>query len=119
MCLTPRHHVPDSQELFTDIDSITDLVDNCDYVDITDTVNTIENSSLACIQWNVRGLVGKQLEISKFLHECGGHKKIDIVILSETWLNKSSLSRINIPGYKFVGTNRVSKKGGGVGFLLK
>ena len=118
MCLTSRHYVPDSQELFTENDSVTDLVDDCDYIDVSETVNTIEDSSLACIQWNVRGLVGKQLEISKFLHECGGSKKIDIVILSETWLNKNSLSRINIPGYKFVGNNRVSKKGGGVGFLL-
>ena len=68
MCLTPRHYVPDSQELLTDDNSVTDLVDDCDYIDVSETVNTIGDSSFACIQWNVRGLVGKQLEISKFLH---------------------------------------------------
>ena len=49
MCLTARHYVPDSQELFTDNDSVTDLVDDSDYIDVSETVNTIRDSSLACL----------------------------------------------------------------------
>ena len=37
----------------------------------------------------------------------------------ETWLTAENESRINIPGYVFVGTPHLHKKGGGVGFLIR
>ena len=47
-----------------------------------------------------------------------GKRKIDVVILSETWVTKSSEHRVKIPGFNFVGIHRQGKKGGGVGFLI-
>ena len=67
---------------------------------------------------NIRGLLGKQRELSKFLFDITGEQKIDIVILCETWLTKDSEQRVNVPGYTSYGRYRKHKKGGGVGFLI-
>ena len=46
------------------------------------------------------------------------NKKIDIYILSETWLNERNKDKINFPNYSYVGNHRMNKKGGGVGILV-
>ena len=118
MCLTTRQYVPDEKCESSNSDELFELVDKCEYVSVTETNDGIDHNSLACIQWNARGLISKQELLSKFLLECGGNKKIDLIILSETWLTRNNSNRVNIPGYTFVGNNRTSKKGGGVGFLI-
>ena len=45
-------------------------------------------------------------------------KKIDVIILCETWVTKDTRQLINVPGYQYVGIERQNKKGGGVGFLI-
>ena len=57
------------------------------------------------------------MELSKLINN-SNKKKIDVVILSETWVTPSSLTRINVPGYDFIGKQRTNKKGGGVGILI-
>ena len=42
-----------------------------------------------------------------------------MIALVETWLTKESLKGVNLPGFKFAGIQRGSKKGGGVGFLIR
>ena len=118
MCLTTRQYVPDEKSEPRNSDELFELVDTCEYVGVDETNTGIDSNSLACIQWNIRGLISKQCELSKFLLECGGTKKIDLVILSETWLTRNNSNKVNVPGYSFVGNNRTSKKGGGVGFLI-
>ena len=118
MCLTTRQYVPDEKCESNNSDELFELVDKCEYVSVTETKDGIDHNSLACIQWNARGLISKQELLSKFLLECDGNKKIDLIILSETWLTRNNSNRVNIPGYTFVGNNRTSKKGGGVGFLI-
>ena len=41
-----------------------------------------------------------------------------MVILSETWLNESNESTVDIPNYKYCGRTRTNKKGGVVDFLI-
>ena len=117
MCLSPR-----IEENLSDSENTLDLgypIDNCDYCDLEDTKKLqIDNSDLVCVQWNTRGLIGKQADLSNFLFDCMGKRKVDVLILSETWVSKSSENRVKIPGYHFVGTHRHGKKGGGVGFLV-
>ena len=117
MCLSTR-----IEECLIDSENTLDLGyphDNCDYCDISDTSDlNLTDSDLVCVQWNIRGILGKQGDVSNFLFDCMGKKKIDVVILVETWLTKSLEKKLNIPGYNFVGNHREGKKGGGVGFLI-
>ena len=71
MCLTARQYVPDEKCEPRNSDELFELVDNCEYVSVTETNTGIDSNSLTCIQWNVRGLISKQDELSKFLFECG------------------------------------------------
>ena len=119
MCLTPRLYIPNETNKINTLDCLSEYSDNCDYVSVEETKEGIEHSSLACIQWNVRGLISKQSDISKFLQICGGSKQIDLVIISESWLTKDNIKKVNIPGYSYVGNNRPSRRGGGVGFLIR
>ena len=117
MCLTPR-----IDENVSESGNTLDLrypVDNCNYCDIDETKNLqLDNSDLVCVQWNTRGLIGKQGELSNFLFNCMGEKKIDVLILSESWITKSSENRVKIPGYVFVRNHTQGEKGGRVGFLI-
>ena len=117
MCLSPR-----IEESLSDSENTLDLgypIDNCDYYDLEDTTKLlIDNSDLVCVQWNTRGLISKQAELSNFLFDCLGKRKVDVVIISETWVTKTSEKKVKIPGYHFVGAHRHGKRGGGVGFLI-
>ena len=44
-------------------------------------------------------------------------KKTDVILLSETWLNKSS-PKFSLPGYDSYNVHRTNKKGGGVSILI-
>ena len=94
-----------------------DLIDNCDYVDIAEkTIPT--NKQLSIIQFNIRGVLGKQSLLTNLLQDTNKHAKAQIIILQETWLKKGSEKRLKIPGYTFTGSHRKNKRGGGVGILV-
>ena len=96
-----------------------DLSDFCNYIEVADTKSLeIEDTDLTVLQLNIRGLLGKQKELSKLLFELIGKNKIDVIILCETWLTKESKKRVSMPGYTYHGHYRKHKKGGGVGFLI-
>ena len=49
-----------------------DLIDNCDYVDITEkSIHT--NKNLSILQLNVRGILGKQSQLIDCLRETSKH----------------------------------------------
>ena len=93
--------------------------DNCDYVNLDDTATLICNKKdLVVVQLNVRGLLSKQKELLNLVNNCTKNKKVDVIILCETWATKETKPLIDVPGYEFVGIERNQKKGGGVGFLI-
>ncbi|ESO09612.1 hypothetical protein HELRODRAFT_168624 [Helobdella robusta] len=65
---------------------------------------------------NVRSLL-KSDDIYDFLREL--NFEIDVLAISESWLNDSNENLININGYVFKGKHRRIKHGGGVGFYIK
>ena len=82
-----------------------DLIDNCDYVDIVEK-SIPSNKSFTILQLNIRGILGKQRELTNCLRETNKHSNAQIVLLQETWLKKGTESRVKIPGYTFVGSHR-------------
>ena len=44
---------------------------------------------------------------------------LGVIILIETWLKESKQDFVNIKGYKFIGQPRPTRKGGGVGVLIR
>ena len=64
-------------------------------------------------------MISKQSDISKLIQNCtNSEKKIDVVLLCETWVTNTTKNLIRIPGYNYVGLERSEKKGGGVGTLI-
>ena len=92
---------------------------SCEYISLEDVSQArIKNGDLVFMQLNVRGLLSKQLDLSRLVNSCIGNSKVDIVILCETWLNNNTEHLVNIPGYHYTGKVRTDKKGVGVGFLI-
>ena len=75
------------------------------------TTKTIDNLKLLTI--NTRGIKSKCMSLTTALHQHGTH----IAAITETQL--TSNENINIQGYKWIGKNRETGKGGGVGFLIR
>ena len=93
--------------------------DTCDYIEVEDAKDIIvDQYDLTILQMNIRGLISKQRDLSKLLFDIIGDRKIDIVILCETWLTKESEHRVLVPGYTYYGHHRKHKNSGGVGFLV-
>ncbi|ESN96789.1 hypothetical protein HELRODRAFT_163912 [Helobdella robusta] len=65
---------------------------------------------------NIRSLIHKADELFDYLNNfvC----TFDVVAITETWINDSTEDLICMNGFKFIGKNRLSKHGGGVGFYV-
>ena len=88
-----------------------DLIDNCDYIDIVEKPIPT-NKQLSILQFNIRGVLGKQSLLTNLLKDTNKHSKAQIILLQETWLKKGTEKRLKIPGYTFTGSYRKNKKGG-------
>ena len=71
--------------------------DKCDYVQPEEIIK-VNESDLVVLQLNIRGLSSKLAEFKRLLKNLADSKKSDIILLSETWLNKSN-PKISLPGY--------------------
>ena len=93
---------------------------NCEYIDPSNKkLPDVTDNDLSILHYNVRGLIGKQHNLSRLLHSLGYKGGIPIVMLNETWLRSSTINLVRVPGYKFLGKCREGRKGGGVGFLIR
>ena len=99
--------------------------DTCDYWDYSseltaDSNHVVGNTSgeLSLLQLNIRGVLGKQNLLKNLLNDVRQKTKVHMVMLVETWLKKNNTHHLQIPGYKFVGSHRKFKRGGGVGILI-
>ena len=93
--------------------------DKCDYLELDSCTDLkIEDTKLSIMQLNIRGLVSKQNELLKLINVSTGEAKLDLIILQETWVTKNNEYLIDIPGYKYHGTKRPNRMGGGVAVLV-
>ena len=56
------------------------LIDNCDYVDITEK-SIPTNKKLSILQLNIRGILGKQSQLINCLRETSKHSSAQIILL--------------------------------------
>ena len=107
------------QSLLEKLDNETELFDECDYLDLTDTNSLdIKECDLNLIHLNIRGIISKQSKLTSMLQNCIGKHLIHIATINETWLTKDNEHLLNIPDYNVIKKNRIGKKGGGVCILV-
>ena len=107
------------QSLLEKLDNETELFDECDYMDLTESnLIEIKECDLNIIHLNIRGIISKQSQLTNLLHTCIGKHLIHIATINETWLTKDNEHLLNIPDYQVIKRNRIGKKGGGVCILV-
>ena len=75
-------------------------------------------NTLCIMHLNIRSIRNK-LDSLKNLND-SLNKNLDIIGLTETWLNKNDCEQYyKLEGYDYVGLNRTNKKGGGVCIYIK
>lgn len=76
---------------------------------------TNEANLCSLMHINCRSIATKTTDIQLLLQQL----PIDILAVTETWLDKTSADAVQIPGYNFVHTPRDTGRGGGVGFFIR
>ena len=87
---------------------------------MTEEINSQISRSIndfSIIQHNIRGINSKIGDIKYLIDKTFFKGTPDCMVLCETWLNAHS-PEVKIPGYDFVHTDSVGKRGGGVGILI-
>ena len=93
-----------------------DTNNSCNYEELEKHVARSSND-FTLIQQNIRGINSKIGDIKYLIENTYKSGHPDCILLCETWLGPHSPT-VKIAGYNFVHTDRVDKKGGGVGILL-
>ena len=91
-------------------------LDNCDYFELTDPIDA-SHGDLLVMQLNIRGLLGKLSNLKDLINKVSHGKRIDIILLCETWQNKNSQTP-SLSGYNYIYKSRKHKMGGGVGIFI-
>ena len=65
------------------------------------------------MQLNIRGLLGKLSNLKDLINKTSHGKRIDIILLCETWQNQNSPTPY-LSGYNYIYKSRKHKMGGGV-----
>ena len=84
-------------------------LDNCDYFELTDPIDA-SHGDLLVMQLNIRGLLGKLSNLKDLINKVSCGKKIDIILLCETWQNQNSLTP-SLLGYNYIYKSRKHKMG--------
>ena len=72
-------------------------LDNCDYFEQNDPIDA-NHGDLLVIQLNVQGLFNKMSNLHNLVNNICCSKRVDIILLCETWQNKNSPT-ISLPSY--------------------
>ena len=96
-----------------------EYLDHCDYVDYSMlSYDTKSANTLTVLQLNTHGALNKRDSLMSLFADIKKDNRVDVALLVETWLTKTNTKRFMIPGYKFLGSHRKNKRGGGVGILV-
>lgn len=94
-----------------------EIYNQCNYYNSNSSIFNITNvDTFSLIHFNARSLVKNMNNISDYL-QCIKFK-FDIIIISETWLNKFNENLYNINNYNVAHTTRTNKRGGGVSIYV-
>ena len=95
--------------------------DKCDYVELDKCVNLNPNNyNLIVMQLNIQSLLSHQQDLCQLIRSTEKkNSRIDILLLCETFLSKSTHHMVKIPGFTHVSNYRKNKKGGGVTILIR
>ena len=89
MCLHKVSKGFDDLERPIDINWQFDKYDDCDYIDLENTVN-VTDKDLSVIQLNIRGLSSKINDLNYLINHLQTSGQPDILLLCETWLTPNS-----------------------------
>src|SRR6218665_1884591 len=106
-----------SPDLDPDINYYNERPIDCSYVTCEDLKPHVlrNNNLLSLLHINCRSISFKLGEVERLLI-C---LNIDVLAVTETWLNNDTALSVNIPGYDFIFNNRPGGGSGGVGFYVK
>ena len=115
MCLHPINGY-DNLDRPIEITKYQHEFDNCDYFQLTNPIEA-SHGDLLVMQLNIRGLLGKMSNLKDLVNKVMHGKKVDIILLCETWQNKN-IPIISLSGYNYVYKSRKHKMGGSVGIFI-
>ena len=88
-----------------------EIIDACDYLNYSElTKDKSDKNNLTVLQLNIHGVLNKQDKLKNLLNDILKDSRVVVAVLVETWLNKSSVNRLKIPGYHFFGSHRKHKR---------
>ena len=95
--------------------------DKCDYwlADNYENLNP-SNYNFIVMQWNICSLMTNIRELKLLLNKLEQRNStVDIILLCETFLNKSTEKLIKLPHYQLYSNHRKDHKGGGTAILVR
>ena len=75
-----------------------------------------EKSYFSLLHLNIRSISNKFDSFKHLLNSLG--KPVKVIGLTETWLNDNNNDNFKLEEYDYISSNRVNKKGGGVGIYV-
>ena len=76
--------------------------------------------NLVVLELNIRSILSHLSDLKQLLHVLESkNSRVDIILLCETFLTKSTESLVKVPGYTLICSNRKHSKGGGTAILLR
>ena len=96
------------------------VTDNCDYLDYSEiqTDKRLDKNEFTVMQLNIRGVLNEKGALKRLMTDINTTHQLDLILLAETWLKKTTEHLVKIPGYSLVCSQRKCKRGGGVGILV-
>ena len=95
--------------------------DKCDYIDPQNVKNLNPSGlNLVVLQLNIRSILSHITELKMLILILETkNSRVNIILLCETFLNKSTEKLVKIPGYTLICNSRSKSKGGGTAILLR
>ena len=68
------------------------VTDNCDYLDYSEikTDKRLDKNEFTVMQLNIRGVLNKQSALKRLMTDINTTHQLDLILLAETWLKKTT-----------------------------
>ena len=99
-------------------DEYIDYCDDIDYNKLVADKGKGASTTFTVLQLNTRGVLNKHDSLKLLLNDIKKDSRVDVMLLVETWLNKTNAKLFMLPGYKLLSSHKKNKKSGAVGVLV-